>query len=947
MSPPRPSGRSPILRLEGDPGLLTNRRLALEIGVGLAHLGGRRLSMPWHERIGPSPGNRPASADAPDVRPTVFDLWEVPVEVVTDEEWEDHSGPAQEVDWGPFTQCVYLGDDAAIPHPGITDFANGRTRFVRLPDVDAAVAVSGRPMAFPSYFFHATGPTRRGLLEAIDAVRLRPDYLQLAERISSELPRANVAHVRRTDLVKGIRAYAGVSPLVIADNLASILPTDELLLIATEADPASRLFDPIRERFTQVEFVSNLILGDHASAFAALEFHEDNALGVITQEIAARAERFVGTIGSTFTGMIQRLRCRRDPLAPFAFTADYTPAGPVFTDGVYQERRPGRYSWNRVGLAVSPDVCAWLREWPEAVSSPDDRVDTAPDRRAERGLPIHAVVCTDTNPYGNWQCELQEHTWARVRQPGELVRLVGCPDGERPPEMRHARVVTTAARNTHPDAPEDYAGFNRLWSLQEWLHRERVTGSVLILDSDFVFRGPIHFVATPGVVIAQEWYGPGIVESLRHRLAPVTTIDPQRIEPVTWPLVIDAGDLRRILPRWLELTAALRRTSGNWESDMFALVGALAEDGIRISYETLGAWMDWPEEFVAGAPIIHYCQPVKDRRGAPMWFKQAYRPWDRIGCDPNDAALDYCRDFLHLLDEFVRTRTTTAATSSTETVAAGDGGAEPRIAILVIGCLLPVFDRCIATIRSTWGSRAVDGVDVFYAYGSQPTESAVETIPLAGLVGRPVPHVAEGAVWASGDILVCGAADLWEDQRNCVLRKRLAAFAYLANERSYDVIYTVCASSYVDVDRLKRYVSALPTRAGVYHGGVIIHEETGAPFVSGASLLLSRDLAAELANRAPEIIAGYPESMPDDVVLGHVIATRHGNRPVEEISARIAAGLTATDDQTFVVPYGYGSVDYVMTPEADQIPHESSYHFHFHSRRSWEMENFHRRYFAT
>ena len=658
MTVDRASGHRPILRLETDLGLLTNRRMALEIGVGLAHLSGRRLSMPWHDRIGPAPGARPASIDAPDTRPSVFDLWEVPVDVVSDDEWDDHSDTVHELDWGPFGQCVYLGDDVAVPHPGITHFANGRTRYVRLPADDDAVSVLGRPLSFASYFFHATGSTRRGLLQAVDGVRLRPAYLDLATRIAAELPRANVAHVRRTDLVKGIRAYAGVSPTMIADTLAAILPTDELLLIATEADPGSALFDPIRERFTEVEFISNVILGDHGAAFGALEFHEDNALGAITQEVAARAERFVGTMGSTFTGMIQRLRCRRDPLEPFSYTADYTPPGPRFADGRYQDSRPGRYSWNRIGLAVSPDVCSWLREWPESVSSPDDDVETGPDRRGEQALPIHAVVCTDTNPYGHWQCELQEHTWARVRQPGELVRLVGCPDDEPAPTMERARVVTTSARNTHPEAPADYAGFNRLWSLHEWLHREQVTGTVLILDADFVFRSPIRSVATPGVVIAQEWFGPGLVESLRHQLEPLTSAEPARIEPVTWPLLIDAGDLARLMPRWLELTAVLRRTVGMWESDMVALVATLAESDLEIRYETLGAWMDWPEEFTAGAPIIHYCQEVVDRDGAPLWFKQRYRPWEPIGCDPNDAALDYCRDFLHLLDEFIRSRAT-------------------------------------------------------------------------------------------------------------------------------------------------------------------------------------------------------------------------------------------------------------------------------------------------
>jgi hypothetical protein len=98
---------------------------------------------------------------------------------------------------------------------------------------------------------------------------------------------------------------------------------------------------------------------------------------------------------------------------------------------------------------------------------------------------------------------------------------------------------------------------------------------------------------------------------------------------------------------------------------------AVAESRLRVRFETLGAWMDWPEDFVAGAPIIHYCQPVEHRDGSRLWYKQNWRPsarverapgdprldtrpYEPLGLDPNNAKLDYCRDLLHLLDEYVR-----------------------------------------------------------------------------------------------------------------------------------------------------------------------------------------------------------------------------------------------------------------------------------------------------
>ena len=126
------------------------------------------------------------------------------------------------------------------------------------------------------------------------------------------------------------------------------------------------LFGPLRERFANVEFANDLILGAHRRSFFDLPRHEDNALGLVTQEVATRARSFVGTMGSTFTGMIQRQRVIGDPTERFLYTADFTPPGPSFVDGEFREIHDGCFSWNRIGLNMSPDVLAWFREWPEA-----------------------------------------------------------------------------------------------------------------------------------------------------------------------------------------------------------------------------------------------------------------------------------------------------------------------------------------------------------------------------------------------------------------------------------------------------------------------------------------------------------------------------------------------------------------------------------------------------
>lgn len=642
-----------IVRLETDLGLLTNRRMSIEVGLGIAALSGRRLSMDWSHRIGASPGARPAAGDGS--LPRIDDLWEFDAELVSDEEWAERSADAVErVEWGPFVDAVYLGDDDAVPHEGVREFANGRSRYVRLRSDGTDVEIVGRPLAHPSYFFHATGERRRRWLDAVAGMRARPEYLRLANRIANDLGAFQVLHLRRSDLTHGIRPYGDVTAVDLAESVASFLPDDHQIVIASEEDPDAELFVPFRERLGELLFMNPLVLGEYADAFGELPVCEDNALGLITQEVAARADRFVGTFGSTFSGYIHRERCRRDPSEPFLFTYDYAPGDARFEDGRYVDRLPGRYSWNRVGIGFDTSALSWLREWPECAVSPDDvapaRSETPRDRRDE---PLHTVVCTDTKAYGDWQVDLLAHTFRRVGQPGELVRLVACPDDE-PLWTDGARIVSTSGINHHPRAPEWYAGFNRLWSLQEWLAIERPTGSVLVLDCDMVFRATARWVAEPGVVIGQEWYDLARTDVLTELVAPLTDAPAERLFPITWPAVFDADDLHRLMPAWLERCADLRAETGLWESDMYALIVAIAESDLEVRYETTSAWTNWPEPFVAGAPIIHYCQPIIDRSGRQMWFKQDYEAFRPIGVDPNDAELDYCRDLLHLLDEYTR-----------------------------------------------------------------------------------------------------------------------------------------------------------------------------------------------------------------------------------------------------------------------------------------------------
>jgi len=263
-----------------------------------------------------------------------------------------------------------------------------------------------------------------------------------------------------------------------------------------------------------------------------------------------------------------------------------------------------------------------------------------------------------------------------------------------------------------------------------------------------------------------------------------------------------------------------------------------------------------------------------------------------------------------------------------------------RIAIVVLGCVSPPYDQTIEAIRNTWGSRRVPGLDIYYLYGNPHDEQGRRI--LSRYVGARVPVVEDDAICEIQDVLIVGCADNVMQQDDCLLRKRLRAFAYLSSTDRYDLIYTVCATSYVDQQQLVRYADSL--RPGRWIAGVIsIDTSSRAPFVSGASMILSVDVARELGAHRNEIIEGNLFGQCDDVTVGHWIATRMSRVGLAAFMADVTSDRPMTAEHLFV-SCPEGTVDYVMVPPRDHLRVQDAFHYHFHSETVNDMVQFHRRF---
>ncbi|MDJ0869985.1 MAG: hypothetical protein QNK03_28095, partial [Myxococcota bacterium] len=269
-------------------------------------------------------------------------------------------------------------------------FARGRRRFVtETPGSRAARVVRLFPASpegeamenfgFYSYFFYLDVPTRRSVHALLRRMQAKAPYTDLAARVSARLGDFNAVHIRRGDF----KQTFGVTtrdrrPEEAIRVLDESFARDQTLVILTDErdDP---FFEAITAHFPDSVFLDHHILDEHREEFLDLPCHDSIALAHLSQLVAADSRDFVGSMTSTYTSLVQRLRGNRGRREEFKFLwnelpdPDVRPAKrgshppsdsvPLHPDGRLVEEGEGPYSWNRYNPRLAP---AWQREWPES-----------------------------------------------------------------------------------------------------------------------------------------------------------------------------------------------------------------------------------------------------------------------------------------------------------------------------------------------------------------------------------------------------------------------------------------------------------------------------------------------------------------------------------------------------------------------------------------------------
>lgn len=372
---------------------LSNGIMSIEVGVVLAHLADRLLVIEGDR----SPPANVVSYDGlvSNDRPSkVSDLLEIPVPWMAAEQVELAGLESVELtDAHLWDTVFYHPPDIDRGSPDFDAFRHMRPTELgftddlqRLPvlrlseDPRTPDGQQRRNLCFYSYLFYLDPATRRRVNEVLRRMRPKAPLADLAKKVAGDLGRFNAVHLRRGDfkITYGVTTLER-RPWEAIEALDHHFDRRDLLVIVTD-EAEDPFFDEIKAAYPHHLFIDHHILAEYGRDFERLPCRDSLALAFLSQLVAAESQDFIGTMTSTFTSMIQRMRGNRGKHEPFKFLWNELPDEGDRLErgrhaishcvplerGVMVEEFPGPYSWNRYNRRLNP---GWMREWPESFLS--------------------------------------------------------------------------------------------------------------------------------------------------------------------------------------------------------------------------------------------------------------------------------------------------------------------------------------------------------------------------------------------------------------------------------------------------------------------------------------------------------------------------------------------------------------------------------------------------
>lgn len=363
---------------------LNNEVLSVELAVGLAYLTQRKLV--YYGSVGEDkklihvrgshywyvPPHRQGIINN-EHNPTILDiLEELPVEMVSYPEFLEDFQTHQLSQYNSplrLVNAVFMKEKQANQEM-LNHFLEGRSILTDVPE--EVFHIYECNLGYYSRFFYLSLPSLTSILQLVQP---RQVYRNLATKIVQSLGKFNGVHIRLTDFRKFLPQDEKNYPHLILQTLKSLIDPDQLLVISTDESENKEFFAEILKTYQNSLFLDELIVQEFPEEFTGLPFTDEAILGLICNLIMPYSEEFVGTPGSTFSGVIHRRWLERKiqqgnalKNLMFKYINSGFPLEQVpFKNGCYVETNTGFFSWNRFSLPLHTETKSWFREWPESV----------------------------------------------------------------------------------------------------------------------------------------------------------------------------------------------------------------------------------------------------------------------------------------------------------------------------------------------------------------------------------------------------------------------------------------------------------------------------------------------------------------------------------------------------------------------------------------------------
>ena len=183
----------------------------------------------------------------------------------------------------------------------------------------------------------------------LKSVKFRSEYYELSKTIAKSLGEFNGLHLRLTDHIP-----QRVSTTVeMFDGAIEKINNNKPLVLCSD-DINNTVIKQSKYNFI---YLDQYILDNFGKEFSNFKYTDEVSFGILNNLVMHYSDKFIGTIGSTYSAYIQRSMNQTRDIDWLWF--DY------IDNPVYEESLPGKYSWNSY-FKIDTYAKQWFREWKES-----------------------------------------------------------------------------------------------------------------------------------------------------------------------------------------------------------------------------------------------------------------------------------------------------------------------------------------------------------------------------------------------------------------------------------------------------------------------------------------------------------------------------------------------------------------------------------------------------